>query len=110
MFLPFSFENEKTSESHKWLLKEAEFVDFIGYHSNQNDVVDFKELNDDRFFLTKDYLKEKTEKIKAYLKKNGIEKPLHVISWNTLSGNTRLTNGTFFRAALVLKSVLDIVR
>ncbi|OBW59477.1 beta-xylosidase [Solibacillus silvestris] len=108
MFLPFSFEKEKTSEAHIWLLKEAEFVDFIGYHSNQNDVVDFKELNDDRFFLTKDYLKEKTEKIKAYLKKNGIKKPLHVISWNTLSGNTRLTNGRFFRAALVLENMLDI--
>lgn len=62
MFLPFSFEKEKTSEAHIWLLKEAEFVDFIGYHSNQNDVVDFKELNDDRFFLTKDYLKEKQKK------------------------------------------------
>ena len=108
MFLPFSFEKEKTGEAHMWLLKEAEFVDFIGYHSNQNDVVDFKELNDDRFFLTKDYLKEKTSKIKAFLKKNGIRKPLHIISWNTLSGNTRLTNGRFFRAALVLENMLDI--
>lgn len=108
MFLPFSYEKETTSNAHKWLLTEAENVDFIGYHSNQNDVVDFKELNDDRFFLTKDYLKEKTAKIKAYLKKSGIEKPLHVISWNTLSGNTRLTNGRFFRAALVLQNVLDI--
>lgn len=108
MFLPFSFEKEKTSEAHIWLLKEAAFVDFIGYHSNQNDVVDFKELNDDRFFLTKDYLKEKTAKIKAYLKKSEIKKPLHVISWNTLSGNTRLTNGRFFRAALVLENMLDI--
>ena len=26
-----------------------------------------------------------------------------------MSGNTRFTNGTFFRAALVLKSVLDVV-
>ncbi|KGR76871.1 helix-turn-helix domain-containing protein [Ureibacillus manganicus] len=109
VFLPFSFVDEKTTESHNWLLTEADSIDFIGYHSNQNDVVDFKELNDQRFNMTKDYLKEKTAKIKHYLKKNGIEKPLHLVSWNTLSGNTRFTNGIFFRGALVLKGVLDIL-
>ena len=46
--------------------------------------------------------------MKAYLKQHQIEKPLHLISWNTLSGNTRFTNGTFFRGALVLKGVLDV--
>src|SRR5690606_25014361 len=108
-FIPFSFEDEKTTEAHKSLLTEADSIDFIGYHSNQNDIVDFQELNDKRFFMTKDYLKEKTEKIKSFLKKLGIEKRLHLITWNTLSGNTRLTNGTFFRGALVLKSVLDVI-
>ena len=66
-------------------------------------------MSNDRFYLAKDYLKERTAKIKSYLKKHQIEKPLHLITWNTLSGNTRFTNGTFFRAALVLKSVLDVV-
>ena len=37
---------------------------------------------------------------------NNLEKPLHLVSWNTLSGNTRYTNGTFFRGALILKNVL----
>lgn len=108
VFLPFSFEEEKTSNPHLWQLTSADQVDFIGYHSNQNDVVDFHELDDQRFFMAKDYLKEKTAKLKAYLKAHGIEKPLHLTSWNTLSGNTRFTNGVFFRAALVLKSFLDI--
>lgn len=110
LFIPFSIEDDKTTDAHKSLLSEAETVDFIGYHSNQNDVVDFQELNDKRFFMTKDYLKDKTEKIKSYLKKLGVEKPIHLITWNTLSGNTRLTNGTFFRGALVLKSYLDIMK
>lgn len=108
-FLPFSFEEEKTGDHHEWLLKEETFVDFVGYHSNQNDVVDFKELNDERFYMTNNYLKEKTEKLKAYLRSHGIEKPLHLISWNTLSGITRLTNGKFFRAALIFKNVLDVL-
>ncbi|CAM3863878.1 AraC family transcriptional regulator [Cytobacillus oceanisediminis] len=109
VFLPFSFKEEKTNDPHKWLLTEGNHIDFIGYHSNQNDIIDFQELSDDRFFMAKDYLKEKTAKIKSYLKKQHIEKPLHLISWNTLSGNTRFTNGLFFRAALVLKSVLDVM-
>lgn len=108
VFLPFSFKEEKTKEPHKWILTEGNHIDFIAYHSNQNDMIDFKELSDNRFNLTKDYVKENTAKIKSYLKKHHLEKPMHLISWNTLSGNTRFTNGTFFRAALVLKSVLDI--
>lgn len=108
VFLPFSFKDEKTRDPHKWILTEGDHIDFIGFHSNQNDIIDFQELSDNRFVLTKDYLKEKTQKIKLYLKKHQIEKPLHVVSWNTLSGNTRYTNGRFFRAALVLKSVLDV--
>ena len=108
-FFPFSYKEEKTSDPHKWLLSEGDYIDFIGYHSNQNDIINFEELSNDRFYLAKDYLKERTSKIKSYLKKHQIEKPLHLITWNTLSGNTRFTNGTFFRAALVLKSVLDVV-
>ena len=61
-----------------------------------------------KFDLAKDYIKEKTNKLKLYLKRNHLEKPLHLVSWNTLSGNTRYTNGTFFRGALVLKNILDI--
>lgn len=110
LFLPFSYEKERTSKTHQWFEQEAEFIDFFGYHSNQNDVVDFKELNDERFYLTRDYLIEKTLKLTTYLKRMGIKKPLHVISWNTLSGNTRLTNGRFFRAALILQNILDISR
>lgn len=31
-----------------------------------------------------------------------------LVNWNTLTGNTRYTNGTFFRGALVLKTMLDL--
>ena len=107
-FFPFSYKDEEINNPHKWILTENDHIDFIGYQSNLNEMIDFQELNNDRFYLAKDYMKEQTTKFKSYLKKHDIEKPLHLISWNTLSGNTRFTNGTFFRAALVLKSVLDV--
>ncbi|MGJ7921781.1 helix-turn-helix domain-containing protein [Neobacillus sp. LXY-4] len=108
VYMPFSFHNEKTSDHHEWQLENETSIDFIGYNANQNEVIDFKEIADNKFYLARDYIKEKTDKLKRYLKSNHFEKPLHLVSWNTLSGNTRYTNGTFFRGALVLKNVLDI--
>jgi len=108
VYMPFSFHNEKTSDHHEWQLENETTIDFIGYNANQNEVIDFKEIADNKFDLARDYIKEKTGMLKRYLKRNHFEKPLHLVSWNTLSGNTRYTNGTFFRGALVLKNVLDI--
>ncbi|WP_419959280.1 helix-turn-helix domain-containing protein [Psychrobacillus sp. BM2] len=108
LYIPFSIEKERTNDHHAWLLQEAGNIDFIGYHANQNEAIDFEESRNDRFLYAKDYIKEKTIKLKNYLKQLHIEKPLHLITWNTLSGNTRYTNGTFFRGALVLKNALEI--
>ncbi len=108
VYMPFSYRKEKTSDNHAWQVEFADHIDFIGYNANQNEMIDFKEMEDERLDLAKDYIKEKTKKIKHYLRKNHLEKPLHLVAWNTLSGNTRYTNGTFFRGALVLKNVLDI--
>lgn len=96
VYMPFSFHKEQTSKNHAWQLDYGVSIDFIGYNANQNEVIDFKEMADTKFDLAKDYIKEKTDKMKHYLKRNNIEKPLHLVSWNTLSGNTRYTNGTFF--------------
>ena len=60
------------------------------------------------FSLAEGYIKEKTDKLLAYLLHNKKERPIHLISWNTLSGNTRHTNGTFFRGALVLKNAFEV--
>lgn len=107
-YMPFSFRKEKTSNHHEWQLECGDLIDFIGYNANQNEVIDFEEMAEMKVDLAKDYIKEKTNKLKLYLKRNHIEKPLHLVAWNTLSGNTRYTNGTFFRGALLLKNVLDI--
>lgn len=107
-FLRFSFVAEKASANHGWLVEEGANIDFIGCSANQNEVIDFKDIENESFFLAQNYIKEKMKKIKAYLKEHRIEKPLHLVMWNTLSGNTRYTNGTFFRGALILKSVMDV--
>ncbi len=108
VYMPFSYRKEKTSDNHAWQIQFADYIDFIGFNANQNEMIDFKEMEDERLDIAKEYIIVKTKKIKHYLLKNHLEKPLHLVSWNTLTGNTRYTNGTFFRGALVLKNVLDI--
>ncbi|MFZ7943267.1 helix-turn-helix domain-containing protein [Neobacillus sp. 19] len=108
VFLPFSFHDENIPKEHEWLLGEGDRFDFIGFHANQNEVIDFTEMGDERFTFAKDYIVVKTNKVKGFLKLHQMEKPLFLVSWNTLSGNTRFTNGTFFRGALVLKNALDL--
>lgn len=108
VFLPYSFQKENIPKQHRWQLEEGNRMDFIGYQANQNEVIDFTELGANRYDLEKDYIIEKTNKVKDFLKQHQMNKPLFLISWNTLSGNTRFTNGTFFRGALVLKNTLDL--
>lgn len=107
-FLPFITEEEKTTDNHKWLVEGNLRIDFIGYEANQNEIIDFTELGDERFELAEGFIKEKTDKLISYLRQHGKRLPLSLVSWNTLSGNTRYTNGTFFRGALVLKNALEI--
>lgn len=34
--------------------------------------------------------------------------PLMLLNWNTLTGNSNLTNGEYFRAGIIFKQLLDI--
>lgn len=108
VFLPYSYELDRTGKNHEWILESDVPIDFFGYEANQNEVVDFEKLDDERFGLTESYIIDKTKKLKAFLRKNRKVRPLHLVSWNTLTGNTRYTNGMFFRGALVFKSAIEI--
>ena len=67
-----------------------------------------KNIIDDNYLLAKDFIRKKTEKLKHYLKSHSIEKPLHLLTWSTFSGNTRYTNGTFFRGALIMNDAIKV--
>ncbi|WP_026568088.1 helix-turn-helix domain-containing protein [Bacillus sp. UNC41MFS5] len=108
VFLPFSFKQAAINSHYHWVLHQSEYLDFIAFQANTHEIIDYQELNDTSFDLAKDFIKEKTEKLKRYLKHHSIEKPLHLITWNTISGNTRYTNGTFFRGALVFNDAISI--
>ena len=108
VFLPFSFQTGTTNERHKWVLQQSEKIDFIAFQASPNEIIDFKGLVDQNYVWAKDFIKEKTEKLKRYLKNYSIEKPLCLLTWNAISGNTRYTNGTFFRGALILNDAINV--
>ncbi|PZG39045.1 helix-turn-helix domain-containing protein [Listeria ivanovii] len=107
-FVPFSLSKNAVPTQHTWFLDVADKIDFISFNANQNEAVDFSNEDIKSFLISEDYCLAKTLKLKAFLKHHHINKPLMLINWNTLTGNTRHTNGTFFRGALVLKTMLDL--
>ncbi|GHH98711.1 helix-turn-helix domain-containing protein [Neobacillus kokaensis] len=108
VLLPFSFQTGTTDDEHKWMLRKQEQLDFIAFQASSNEMVDFKDIIDDQYLAAKDFIKNKTEKLKHFLKSHAIEKPLHLITWSSFSGNTRYTNGIFFRGALILNDAITI--
>lgn len=92
----------------QWIFDEAEKIDFISYDADQNDLIDFDKISDKDFIKSQDYIVDKTARLKQYLRKHHLNKPLYLNNWNTLTGNTRYTNGTFFRGALILRTVLAL--
>ncbi|MHC5408391.1 helix-turn-helix domain-containing protein [Listeria seeligeri] len=107
-FVPFSLSKNAVPTQHTWFLDIADQIDFISFNANQNEAVDFSNEDIKSFLISEDYCLAKTLKLKAFLKHHHINKPMMLINWNTLTGNTRHTNGTFFRGALVLKTMLDL--
>ncbi|MBC1787536.1 helix-turn-helix domain-containing protein [Listeria seeligeri] len=107
-FVPFSLSKNAVPAQHTWFLDIADQIDFISFNANQNEAVDFSNEDIKSFLISEDYCLAKTLKLKAFLKHHHINKPMMLINWNTLTGNTRHTNGTFFRGALVLKTMLDL--
>lgn len=107
-YLPFSERREAPLSNHEWMAKTADQIDFIAFNANQNEAVDFSKSAHSEFIVTQDYVLSKTRKLKQYLRSNQLDKPLILINWNTLTGNTRYTNGTFFRGALIFQTVLAV--
>jgi beta-xylosidase/AraC-like DNA-binding protein len=108
VYLPFSYQTETTNDVHKWILHQQEQLDFIAFQASPNEIVHYKYDLDENYLRAKDFIRKKTLKLTHYLKSHSIEKPLHLLNWSSFSGNTRYTNGTFFRGALILHDAIAV--
>jgi len=83
-------------------------IDFLGYAANPNEQIDLSQIGGNDFADSEHYVQEKTRQIKNALKYHDLNLPLYLLNWNTLTGDTRRTNGMFFRGALIFKTVHDL--
>ncbi|QIQ21111.1 helix-turn-helix domain-containing protein [Zophobihabitans entericus] len=86
----------------------AKSMDFFGYTASFSEHIDLDKISNKPFGNEITYIQEKTKHIKQGLKFHGINIPLVLMKWNSLTGNTRHTNGSFFRAALIFHTLLDL--
>lgn len=81
--------------------------DFLSFVADPNHVF----FNADNFKdkqSNQRYVIEKTRFIKQQMQHYGIDCPLYLTDWNTLTGNTRRSNGYFFRGAIIVNDLLAL--
>lgn len=84
-------------------------TDFIGYEASPGQEIGFDTLNANREARNgASHIKEKTAFVTECLRAHNVHVPLVLMRWNTLTGQTRHTNGSFFRAALIFNTLLDL--
>ncbi|ULG71402.1 transcriptional regulator AryK [Macrococcus brunensis] len=83
-------------------------VEKIVFDANQNDLVNLDEANDEIFEAASHHIVDKSLKVLSWMEQHHITKPLVLLNWNTLTGDTNLTNGEYFRGGLIFEQFLQI--
>lgn len=97
-------------EDYELLLSSTliEQLDFIGLSVSPNEEHDFSSLPDYTPPENGYVIRKQLEGLIGLFKKQGIQSPLYLQSWSTLTGNTLMTNGLFFRGALLMEMLLTL--
>lgn len=87
------------------LVQEA---DFLACPADANELLDQGQPVPSQLASTENYPVQKIRQIQAALRQQQRMLPLWLLSWNTLTGSTRSTNGWFFRGALLMHTLLGL--
>jgi hypothetical protein len=80
---------------HSPLLAEA---DFLACQADANEQLDLAQADSSSLASSEHYPAHKLRQIHSALRQRQLNLPLWLLSWNTLTGDTRDTNGRFFAA------------
>ncbi|PTU82403.1 AraC family transcriptional regulator [Staphylococcus pasteuri] len=95
----------------KWLpiAKQLEQdINYFVFDANSNDAVNFDKVNDDEFKTASQIIINKTNYLIDLMAKYKIKRPLILLNWNTLTGNTYITNGEYFRGGIIVEQLLKL--
>ena len=87
------------------LLAEA---DFLACQADANELLDLAQIDSQKLAASENYPVHKLRKLHSALRQRHLLLPLWLLSWNTLTGDTRETNGRFFRGALLMENLLGL--
>lgn len=108
LFYPFPIDEEAITRLPFFASELAKKLDFIGFSANANDLVNRKGFKKEDFAHAELFIQQRSLHIIGQLKKYGLATPLFLQTWNTLTGDTRHTNGSFFRGALLMNTLLSL--
>lgn len=86
-------------------LKQA---DFIGYCANANLPNERRLASHYVFTQSEMHISRVTEALSRELRTLGLLTPLCLVEWNTLTGSSYRTNGSFFRGALIFNTLMTL--
>ncbi|MEO3988867.1 helix-turn-helix domain-containing protein [Pseudocitrobacter cyperus] len=87
------------------LLKEA---DFLACSANANEGIREQPLDSHQLAAAENSPVDKIRQIHHTLRQRHLTLPIWLLSWNTLTGATRRTNGEFFRGALLMNNLIGL--
>lgn len=84
-------------------------IDAIAFYANQNDIIDFKSIEQDQYDQAKKHITLQLTKLMDWLALNNDKLlPFTLLNWNTLTGDTNLTNGEYFRAGIIFEQLIEM--
>ncbi|SCS39768.1 transcriptional regulator AryK [Staphylococcus caeli] len=83
-------------------------IDNIAFSANQNDMIDFKSIEGQQYEMAKRHIFVQYNKIVETLKLEQNRIPFILLNWNTLTGDTHLTNGEYFRAGIIFEQLIEM--
>ncbi|KIX90860.1 regulatory protein [Staphylococcus microti] len=84
-------------------------IDAIAFYANQNDIVDFTSIEHNQYDQAKKHITLQLKKLIDWLELNhDTLLPFILLNWNTLTGDTNLTNGEYFRAGIIFEQLIEM--
>lgn len=107
--LNFNIENQAEVHIAKRILEDhKQHIDSIAFCANQNDIINFQSIESDQFNLAKKHITLKLKKIMEWLDVKNRKISFTLLNWNTLTGDTNLTNGEYFRAGIIFEQLIEM--
>lgn len=99
---------EAPHKAKRILERSDRIVDRIAFSANQNDMIDFQSIESQQYELAKRHIYEQFNKVVETLELQQSSISFILLNWNTLTGDTHLTNGEYFRAGIIFEQLIEM--